>query len=353
MKEISIIVPVYNSEKYIKKTIEDILEQLSANMEIILIDDCSSDESLSICKEMEKTDERIKVFHHEENKGICSTRNEGIRRAEGKFIIFSDDDDAWEKNLIQDQLKIIEQYPNIDFIKFGRELVSIDSNNNIISRKKTEFYNEGLLTEVNKYEDYFLVRDSAILVNMWNGMYNKEFIEKNNIYFDESMKFGSEDAKFSFEFYLKSNQIYINPNTYYIHYKRNVSSTSRKYNKNKIYSIIESAKTETKIWKNIDFNSREKQFKRINALNSYLNYIMIEQVFHKESDLKYKERKDVYKFFIDNLYKEYKPKKSTYWYLLKRSKKDFIISTLIKMNIYPFIDIFYRISAFIKNRKWG
>ena len=353
MKEISVIIPVYNSEKYIKKTIEEILKQLSTNMEIILIDDCSSDNSLKICKEMEARDERVRVFHHEENQGICKTRNEGIRKSEGKYIIFSDDDDAWEENLIADQIKIVNENPSIELIKFGRELINIDSNDKIISRKSTKFYNEGLITEKDKYEKYFDVRKSAVLVNVWNGMYSKEVIEKYNIFFDESMKYGSEDAKFSFEFYLKSKYIFINPKTYYKHFKRNVSSTSRKFNKNKIYSIIESAKTETKIWDNINFNTEELIYNRTKAINSHLSNIMIDQVFHRDSNLKYNDRKKIYKDFIENLYINYKPKKQVYVYMLKKDLKNLIISMLISINIYPLIDVFYRISASIKNRKWG
>ena len=348
MKDISVVIPVYNSEKYIKKTVEDILKQLSDNMEIVLIDDCSSDNSLSICLDLKEKDNRIKVFHHDKNKGICATRIEWIRKAEGAYIIFSDDDDEWEENLIVDQMNIVNKNPGIELVKFGRELVNVDSNDNVISRKSTKFYNEGLITATDKYEKYFNVRHSAVLVNVWNGMYSKEAIDKYNILFDENMKFGSEDAKFSLEFYLKSEKIYINPKTYYIHYKRNSSSTSRKFNKNKIYSIIETAKTEEKIWDNISFDGKIMAYEKTKAINSYLSNIMIDQVFHKDSDLKYKDRKEMYNLFKENLCSKYK----TNIFTSKMDIKNSIISLLINLNIYLFIDVFYKISVSIVNAKW-
>ena len=111
--KISIIVPVYNLENYIEKTLEQLISQTYKNLEIIVIDDGSTDNSLNICNTLAKNDNRIKVIHTE-NKGVSSARNTGIMHATGKFISFCDGDDAVEsdmyeflyKNLVADNADI-------------------------------------------------------------------------------------------------------------------------------------------------------------------------------------------------------------------------------------------------------
>ena len=89
---ISIIVPVYNVEKYLKRCISSIIEQTYKNIEIILVDDGSTDKSLEICKKYSKTDKRINVYH-KKNGGLSSARNYGIKKSKGNYIIFVDSDD--------------------------------------------------------------------------------------------------------------------------------------------------------------------------------------------------------------------------------------------------------------------
>ena len=89
-KEVSVIVPVYNAHKYLKRCIRSILDQTYENLDIVLIDDGSQDNSLEICKRFEKEDQRVRVFH-KENGGVSSARNYGIKKAQGEYIVFIDD----------------------------------------------------------------------------------------------------------------------------------------------------------------------------------------------------------------------------------------------------------------------
>ena len=97
--KVSVIIPVYNSEKYIVECAESVLSQDYKNIELILVDDGSTDDSLNICREIAKADERVKVFH-KENGGASSARNFGIENSLGKYIYFVDSDDFVEKNAI-------------------------------------------------------------------------------------------------------------------------------------------------------------------------------------------------------------------------------------------------------------
>lgn len=100
MQKISIIIPVYNVEKYIKKCLDSVINQTYKNIEIIVIDDGSTDKSSSICDEYAKKDKRIRVIH-QENKGLSGARNTGLKYITGDYITFIDSDDYVEKDYVE------------------------------------------------------------------------------------------------------------------------------------------------------------------------------------------------------------------------------------------------------------
>ena len=107
---ISIIIPVYNSEKYLQRCIDSIKSQTYNNIEILLIDDGSTDNSLQICNENALKDSRINVIH-KKNTGVSDTRNIGIAKSKGKYVSFIDSDDYIEKNYIKKLYNaIIDKY---------------------------------------------------------------------------------------------------------------------------------------------------------------------------------------------------------------------------------------------------
>lgn len=164
---ISVIVPIYNVEKYLSKCINSILEQTYKNLEIILIDDGSDDSSPQICDKYSKKDKRIKVIH-KENKGVSSSRNKGLELSTGKYIVFVDSDDYIDKqmieklynNLIENKadISVCNHYYNyqkdtFELKKFLHQKLTIDNND--------KFYNI--------YNDYSL---STIIP--WGKIYKKE-----------------------------------------------------------------------------------------------------------------------------------------------------------------------------------
>ena len=109
----SIIVAVYNKEKYIAKTIDSILNQEYENYELILIDDGSIDSSYEICCNYAKNNKKVKVLHHE-NQGVSATRNQGLQIANGEYICFVDADDLLVPTALQDLEKILaKEKPDI------------------------------------------------------------------------------------------------------------------------------------------------------------------------------------------------------------------------------------------------
>lgn len=116
---LSIIIPVYNGELYLRDTIESILKQPCKDFELLLLDDGSSDNSLSVCKKYEK--ENVRVFTHK-NMGVSATRNKGIELSKGEFIIFCDQDDSFRANFYTDEMRDLlasKQFKDIELIVCG------------------------------------------------------------------------------------------------------------------------------------------------------------------------------------------------------------------------------------------
>jgi len=111
--KISVIIPVYNASATIKKAIRSIQNQKFQDLEIIIIDDCSPDNSFNIMSEMQKTDPRIKLFRNEVNRGVLFTRSTAALKAKGKYIMYLDNDDMFSRDD-----KALNIVPKADFIKY-------------------------------------------------------------------------------------------------------------------------------------------------------------------------------------------------------------------------------------------
>ncbi len=106
---VSIIIPVYNAEKYLSETIQTIKNQTYKNWEAIFVDDCSNDKSINVIKKAKKEDERIKLLHNKKNCGAATSRNNGIDEAKGRYICFLDADDKWHQQKLKKQVNFMKQ----------------------------------------------------------------------------------------------------------------------------------------------------------------------------------------------------------------------------------------------------
>ena len=184
---VSIIVPVYNVEKYINRCLDSIINQTYKNLELILIDDGSTDNSGKICDEYSKVDRRI-IVKHNTNKGVSYTRNCGINLASGEYLLFIDSDDYVDLNYVENLLKpiILEDYDlvvcNINHIFYN------DIKNNIVNTK---------LLSQNYYDDLYIL--NILRITPVNKLFKTKIITAFNIKFIENLSY-SEDCIFNYEY---------------------------------------------------------------------------------------------------------------------------------------------------------
>lgn len=331
MKLVSIIIPMYNSESFIFNTLELISKQTYPNFEVIIVDDCSRDNCYKICKEFTLTHSGFHLYQNEENKGICYTRNYGLSLAKGDYIVFCDDDDEITPDLISDNVSLLEKH-DASFVKFGRSLIDVDKDGIIVSEISSKITDELIFENHELIDDFFEIKKTGVLINVWNGIYRKEIIEKNNLCFDTAMKFGSEDAKFSLEYLLASKKLVINPNNYYIHYRRVNSSTSKQFNMNKINSLVETAKTESLIWDRI-----HNEIEVICAKNAYVINIIVLQLLNENCSYSRKEKINVIKEVNKEAPLQYNISFVLLLKIFRRSKKQFVYTILNKLKLYGLI----------------
>lgn len=224
MDKVSIIVPVYNTEKYIKECLESIIKQTYTNIEIIIINDGSTDKSQDIIEEYKNKDSRIKAIK-QENSGVSFSRNIGINVATGNYIMFVDSDDIIIQNYIEQMIDILKKY-NLDIIKSSFKKF----NNNTSISTNVSFFKEDYKI-INKDEINKLFIKTTNFNSSCMQIINKKIIDDNNIKFDSNIGF-AEDFLFTYKAFLLANKIgYINNNGYLCRENNDSSSRTGQINK--------------------------------------------------------------------------------------------------------------------------
>lgn len=187
--QISIIVPVYNAEKYLTQCIDSILAQDFTDFELLLIDDGSKDKSGLICDEYAQKDKRIRVFH-KENSGVSSTRNLGIDKAQGVYITFIDSDDYVDSNYLSILTSV-----TADLIVTGYKKNGTGREQGFGAMKKEYSFDDALYDEHQIPQCLSYILDDTPMRSPWDKLFKRKIIKEYSIYFDSSIR-NSEDAVF-------------------------------------------------------------------------------------------------------------------------------------------------------------
>lgn len=226
--EISIIVPVYNVDKYLNRCIESLVNQTFKNIEIILINDGSTDNSKKICENWMDKDNRIKLIN-QENKGLADARNKGIKYARGKYIGFVDSDDWITNNMYENLYDIIKRFnADISCAKFEK----VKSEDEIIEKLDNSikiYSNEDSLKKLCTFDNY---KETGIITQVWNKLYKSELFRE--------IKFPSgkvyEDAYVTYKLLFNSKRVVEINQIYYYYYQRSGSIMLSKLNDKKLIS---------------------------------------------------------------------------------------------------------------------
>lgn len=202
---VTLIVPVYNVEKYLDKCINSILVQTYQNIEIILINDGSTDDSPAICDKFARKDSRVHVVH-KSNGGVSSARNQGLNVARGDYVMFIDSDDWIEKDMVESMLNVAEDN-NAQMVLC--DINWIDSNEEISTEVHSYFENDtvDVLEGKDIYYKFFLKS-----TQMCDKLWNKHTI--NGIRFNEDVAYG-EDVKFILETIVNAERVAMLPEKKY------------------------------------------------------------------------------------------------------------------------------------------
>lgn len=308
---VSIVIPVYNKEKHIKKCIDSVINQTYKNIELLIIDDGSTDNSGKIISEY--NDERIKYFKNN-NQGIGKTRNFGIKKSNGKYIMFLDSDDYLDTNIVKFMLnKILKD--KLDMVVCDYYEVKNTKNNEI---------------KIINFENCSIMDNPELLLSInlspWNKIYKKSFILKNNIEFDEESKY--EDVIFVIDALINAKKIgKIDKALYYYVINENSETSIRDEKVFDILKIIDKIRNK---YKDIKYLNESIDKLTVRILTNYT----IQQRYQKDRKIQKRFINDAFKYLKENI-KDYKNKK---YYKNRGILRSFIekrrILSIIYCNIY-------------------
>lgn len=230
---VSIIIPIYNAEKSISDSINSILRQDYKNIEVILVDDGSKDNSLQICKDIAVTDARVKVIHTQ-NQGSGPARNTGIENALGRFAYFPDADDVLAPNAVSVMVGAMND-GEVDLVVFGFEQIAIHGNK-VFQKKysETEFDAETLRQNYSECIGY--TSKWAIQGAPWNKLFDMNVITEHQIRYPSLRR--HQDEGFIGRYMCHAKKVHFIPDVLYTYYTNDLKKEWRKYPTDYIDAVI-------------------------------------------------------------------------------------------------------------------
>lgn len=221
---ISVIIPVYNTAKFLSTCIKSVINQTFQELEIIIVNDASTDNSIHICNKFKEKDNRIILIDKEENEGVEKARYDGILAAKGDYICFVDSDDWLEKDALKRMYdKAFEA--DADYVEIGMQRV-LDKHK--IIKKKANLTVRGLITQPQLFDLYYIsfFGVNILSVNIWGKLYKSSILKEPPQPIGLAM---GEDLYFNLEIFPRLKKIYIDN---YIGYNYRFGGMTTRYNKN-------------------------------------------------------------------------------------------------------------------------
>lgn len=325
MKLVSIIIPIYNSEKYISRCIESIINQSYKNIEIVCIDDGSSDRSVKIIEDYSTKDNRIKVYT-QPNSGPSVTRNYGLNVASGEYITFCDSDDYLESNYIHKLVEYIEKL-DVDIVSSG--YIDISKYGTI---RLNDFYSGNQILSKQEFIECIF---RGVGGTLWGKIFKTEIISKYNLRLNPDI-FMCEDMIFVLQYSMQCKSFGVIEENLYNYYRLNDESISTKINITYYKNLVEVLKQIEYILYTNHFSMDYIDKIISNRLKSILINLLIIQNDKKYDHSKIKKIENI-KYLINDKYSQ---KYINKFYINSISER--IIINLIKNKKYKQINIYSR-----------
>jgi glycosyltransferase involved in cell wall biosynthesis len=331
-KIVSIIVPIYNAEFLLENCLGSILNQTYRDIELILINDGSTDQSGLICDEYAKKDTRVKVIH-QENSGPSVSRNSGINAAKGYYIQFVDCDDTIDLDMLKILVNAMDG--NTDLAISGYNILNMNQGNVSLQKKVPPIKGDYQKNEFMKSFGEFFKSD--FINPLWNKIYNTELINKFKIRFNEDLYRG-EDLLFNLKYIKVCNRInIINDQLYNYITFNNIHSITSSFqddlfeNQQILFKSVKSLLIETGC-----FSGENELFFAKSYIDGMIN--CIDNLFHSKSNLMSKQRKELIIIIINDRYLRINLK-----YLKSDTLQKRFVGLLINYKLINSINCFYKI----------
>lgn len=216
--QISVIIPAYNTQRYIKRCVDSILHQSLKDIEVVIVDDGSTDGTWDVLSELESSDERLCIFH-QDNKGVSAARNLGMLHARGEWLMFVDSDDELLPDSIESMYNAVCR-TTCDMVVGN--YMHVKENGERIHSGKFQYVREWQPDEI--IDAFFRFEPDKFQGYIWNRLFRASVFKQYNLYFDENIKY-REDGLLLLQYILRSRKnILAIPNVVYIYYDRSNSA---------------------------------------------------------------------------------------------------------------------------------
>lgn len=309
----SIVVPVYNVEKYLHKCVKSILSQCYENFEVILVDDGSTDRCSEICDEFALNDSRCRVIH-QPNKGLSGARNSGLKEANGIYILFIDSDDEIAPNLLN-CLEINFNKYNVDIIGFNAVVNDIKGQCILSTGKNVGMVEDGIK----------IVQKRIPVSTVPLYCYKNKFLRKTNIIFKDGIYY--EDVLFTAQIFMMNPKVFFLDETLYYYNKREESITTSKI-KMKNYCDIVSICCELLDYKVVDDIVFKNAYRNI-----IMSYIMLSEEIYRGMSMEDRKKGKINRQILMNNVKQRKSRVGTLNYFVAEFPSLFYLVREIRRKI--------------------
>ena len=282
--------PVYNAEKYLKRSIESILNQTLKELELILVNDGSKDRSIDICREYEQKDSRIIVVD-KKNEGACIARNTGIHLAKGEYLQLVDADDYCELNMLEEQYELAKS-TNAEVVMCGLKYDISLKNGEVLYEE--DHYQNAILTEKQEIKEVMMDIINNMLFNYThNKLYNLNFLKENNLQFTEWLPI-DQDTNFNIDVFKQLNHLTLTTKSYYHYIKTFEETIVNRYHPEKFKVRTYRYERLIEMFKEFGIYTEENK-KQLASIYIHQVIECFEMYFHEKCPLTNKEKKQYIK----------------------------------------------------------